>query len=407
MLSKQESVYTEDANIILAQLSVDEILKDPASTIRKTKIVCTLGPTSHTTDQIVKMIDAGMNIGRFNFSHGDHPYHKATFKALKEALKMRPEYVVSAMLDTKGPEVRTGFLKGHQAVNITSGQSLEITTDYSIEGDNNIISCSYEKLPKYAKVGGRILIADGTLQCEITSVKEKSIVVKVLSSAKLGEKKNMNLQSIQVDIPTLIPQDEEDIKEFCINQGFDMIAMSFTRCAKDIIRCRELLGAKAASVKIIAKIENRDGLYNFEEILKEADGIMVARGDLGMEIPAEKVCVFQKWMITKCNLAGKPVITATQMMESMVKNPNPTRAEATDIANAVLDGTDCVMLSGETACGDFPIEAITIMSRICIQSECSVDYKGNFNSMKRNIRVNILTNEASARAVVSTAMDLV
>lgn len=237
-------------------------------------------------------------------------------------------------------------------------------TDYTFRGNKNKIACSYQDLCNSVVVGRKILIADGTIVCKVEEIKESSIIVQVLSNASLGEKKNMNLCGCKITLPTITEKDEDDIVNFGLKEGIDMIAASFVRTASDVEQIRDLLGPKGANVRIISKIENKEGIENFEEILDASDGIMVARGDLGMEIPVEKVFIAQKYMIDKCNLEGKPIITATQMLESMIKNPRPTRAEATDVANAVLDGTDCVMLSGETANGSYPIEAVEIMSKV-------------------------------------------
>lgn len=219
-------------------------------------------------------------------------------------------------------------------------------------------------MPTSVSVGKKILIADGTIVCKVLRILETSIVVQVLSNATLGEKKNMNLSGCKVNLPTITEKDEDDIVNFGLKEGVDMIAASFVRSAQDVEQIRDLLGPKGKNIRIISKIENEEGLENYEEILEASDGIMIARGDLGMEIPVEKVFIAQKYMIDRCNLIGKPIITATQMLESMIKNPRPTRAEATDVANAVLDGTDCVMLSGETANGSYPIEAVEIMARV-------------------------------------------
>jgi pyruvate kinase len=309
------------------------------------------------------------------------------------------------MLDTKGPEVRTGFLRDNKPIDIVSGQSLKILTDYEIEGDNTKITCSYKNLPKSVKVGGLIYIADGSLTCEVTEVHNDHIVVKCKNSCKLGEKKNMNLPGAYVDLPTITPKDEEDLVEFGIRQNIDFVAASFVRKAQDIHNIRDVLGVGGNFIKIIAKIENHEGLENYDEILAAADGIMVARGDLGMEIPPEKVFIAQKWMIQKANLACKPVITATQMLESMIKAPRPTRAEASDVANAVLDGTDCVMLSGETANGDYPVNAVTIMGKVCVEAERTLNYRRLFNDIKLYSPQPIDTSEAVASALCSAVLD--
>lgn len=297
----------------------------------------------------------GMTVARLNFSHGDHKMHGEIVGRLREAFKKKKSLPCAIMLDTKGPEIRTGFLKDHANIKLTKGQSLEITTDWKHEGDSTKIACSYEKINQSVKVGSQVLIADGSIVTKVTEILPSGIKVEVQNDAELGERKNMSLPGAKIDLPTVTEKDEEDIVEFGLKHGIDMIALSFTRTGQDVETVRDLLGPRGEHIKIIAKIENQEGLQNYDEILKHADGIMVARGDLGMEIPPQKVFVAQKWMIRKALEAGRPVITATQMLESMIKNPRPTRAEASDVANAVLDGTDCVMLSGETANGKFPL----------------------------------------------------
>lgn len=332
---------------------------------------CYFRPACWQPANLVKMLDAGMNVARLNFSHGDHKSHGQCLTWLREALKQRPSRRCQVMMDTKGPEIRTGLLKGHKSIELVANQTLKIATDYSIEGDSEQISCSYKALPQSVEVGSSILIADGSLTCEVTEVHEDHVVVLCKNSVKLGEKKNMNLSGASVDLPTLTEKDKDDILSFGVEQKVDMIAVSFVRKAEDVTCIRELLRPKAPHIKIISKIENHEGLQNYGAILEASDGIMVARGDLGMEIPPEKVFIAQKWMIEKANNAGKPVMTATQMLESMIKAPRPTRAEASDVANAVLDGTDYVMLSGETAGGDYPINAVSIMAKICVEAEKS------------------------------------
>jgi len=311
----------------------------------------------------------------------------------------------SIMLDTKGPEIRTGLLKNHQPIDLQKGQLLEITTDYSYEGDPKKIACSYKSLPISVKPGNTILIADGTIEATVVEILKDGVVVEIGNSCKLGEKKNMNLPGIVVDLPTITEKDEDDLVNFALKRGVDMIAASFIRKAKDVEYIRDILGPKGSHIKIISKIENQEGLHNFDEILKVSDGIMVARGDLGMEIPVEKVFVAQKWMIRKANEAGKPIITATQMMESMIKNPRPTRAEASDIANAVLDGSDCVMLSGETASGDYPLNAVQIMARVCTEAELVFDNWQYYEDMVDKCP-NVSDAEALARAAVQLSIEL-
>lgn len=355
---------------------------------------------------LVKMLDAGMNVARLNFSHGDHNSHGKSVANLKEALKQRPDKTCAIMLDTKGPEIRTGNLVDHQPVEFVAGQSLQIVTDYAIEGDNTRIACSYRALPETVQVGSLIYIADGSLTCEVTEIQENGVMVVCKNGAKLGEKKNMNLPGAVVDLPTLTEKDETDLVEFGLKQGIDMVAASFVRKQDDVEYIRDLLGPRGANIKIIAKIENQEGLNNYDEILASADGIMVARGDLGMEIPPEKVFIAQKWMIEKANIAAKPIVTATQMLESMISAPRPTRAEASDVANAVLDGTDAVMLSGESANGAYPIQAVTIMSKCCAEAERCIDYKRTFNDIKLFTPSPVSTSEALAASCVSTVQDL-
>lgn len=370
--------------------------------VKRTKIVCTMGPSCWDVDTIVKMIDAGMNVCRLNFSHGDHEVHAKTLQNIAEAQKQRPNNRLALMLDTKGPEIRTGLLKEKQ-IELKQGEILKITTDYTYLGDSSMISCSYEKLPTSVQPGSVILMADGSVSCEVLECKKDHVVTKVLNNAVIGEKKNMNLPNVKVDLPCIGKKDENDILNFAIPQGCNFIAASFVQSADDVRTIRNILGLRGRQIKIIPKIENVEGLKNFDEILAEADGIMVARGDLGMEIPPEKVFLAQKLMIAKCNVAGKPVITATQMLESMTKNPRPTRAEAADVANAVLDGTDCVMLSGETANGFFPVAAVTVMASICLEAEACIDYPNLYLAICKSIPTPLCTQEAVARSAVEAA----
>ena len=268
-----------------------------------------------------------------------HQTHGATVERIRAAVARCPGFNIAIMLDTKGPEIRTGLL-AEGKVTLVEGQDLEIVTDYTIKGDNTRIACSYPTLPTSVKVGSQILIADGTLLCTVKELRAASVVVTVCNNVTIGEKKNMNLPGVVVDLPTITDKDKDDLINFGLKYGVDMIAASFVRKGSDIIAIRDTLGPAGKHIKIIAKIENQEGLHNYDDILSQTDGIMVARGDLGMEIPIEKVFLAQKMMIRKANLSGKPVITATQMMESMITNARPTRAECSDVANAVLDGTD-------------------------------------------------------------------
>jgi len=322
------------------------------------------------------LIDAGLNVARFNFSHGDHESHYKALGRLRAACKARPHRHVAVMLDTKGPEIRTGFLESGDKVTYERSQKLVLTTDYSFKGNSKRLACSYKSLPTSVKPGQRVLAADGSLVMKVLSCHpdKGEIVVECMNTATIGERKNMNLPGVIVDLPTVTEKDTKDILDWAIPNRIDMIAASFVRKGKDVVTIRKILGKAGRAIKIISKIENQEGLENFDDILRESDGIMVARGDLGMELPPEKVFLAQKMMIRKCNIMGKPVITATQMLESMISNPRPTRAECTDVANAVLDGTDCVMLSGETAGGQYPVEAVKLMAAVCVEAESSIRY---------------------------------
>ncbi|EMS60115.1 Pyruvate kinase, cytosolic isozyme [Triticum urartu] len=305
----------------------------------------------------------------------------------------------------KGPEIRTGFLKDGKPIKLTKGQEITVSTDYDIKGDTNTISMSYKKLPQDVKPGHVILCADGTISLAVLSCDPAAGTVRCRceNTAMLGERKNCNLPGIVVDLPTLTEKDKEDILEWGVPNDIDMIALSFVRKGSDLVTVRQLLGQHAKRIKLMSKVENQEGIVNFDDILRETDAFMVARGDLGMEIPVEKIFLAQKMMIYKCNLAGKPVVTATQMLESMIKSPRPTRAEATDVANAVLDGTDCVMLSGESAAGAYPEVAVKIMARICVEAESSLDNDAVFKEMIKAAPLPMSPLESLASSAVRTA----
>ncbi|CAD5168680.1 pyruvate kinase, cytosolic isozyme [Musa acuminata AAA Group] len=390
----------------MANIDIEGILKELPSDGRvpKTKIVCTLGPASRSVPMLEKLLRAGMNVARFNFSHGTHEYHQETLDNLRVAMH-NTQILCAVMLDTKGPEIRTGFLKDGKPIQLTEGQEITISTDYSIKGDENMISMSYKKLPLDLKPGNSILCADGTITMTVLSCDPGAGTVRCRceNTAKLGERKNVNLPGVVVDLPTLTEKDKEDILGWGVPNNIDMIALSFVRKGSDLVTVRKVLGPNAKSIKLMSKVENQEGVINFDDILRETDAFMVARGDLGMEIPVEKIFLAQKMMIYKCNLAGKPVVTATQMLESMIKSPRPTRAEATDVANAVLDGTDCVMLSGESAAGAYPELAVKIMARICIEAESSLDYEAIFKEMIRSTPLPMSPLESLASSAVRTA----
>ncbi|GAV72706.1 PK domain-containing protein/PK_C domain-containing protein [Cephalotus follicularis] len=370
----------------------------------KTKIVCTLGPASRSVEMTEKLLKAGMNVARFNFSHGSHAYHQETLDNLRTAME-NTGILCAVMLDTKGPEIRTGFLKGGKPIQLKQGQEITISTDYTILGDENMICMSYKKLAEDLSPGGVILCADGTITLTVLACDKKLGLVRCCceNTSVLGERKNVNLPGVVVDLPTLTEKDKEDILQWGIPNNIDMIALSFVRKGSDLVEVRKLLGEHAKNILLMSKVENQEGVVNFDDILANSDAFMVARGDLGMEIPIEKIFLAQKMMIHKANIQGKPVVTATQMLESMIKSPRPTRAEATDVANAVLDGTDCVMLSGETAAGAYPVIAVQTMARICIEAENFIDYADLFKRIMETAPMPMSPLESLTSSAVKTA----
>jgi len=375
-----------------------------------------MGPACWDVPTLCELIDAGMNTARLNFSHGDHKAHGACLERVREAAALRPDHNLGILLDTKGPEIRTGFFKPecNGKIHLKAGATMELTTDYDFKGDETKIACTYKKLPTSVKPGSMILIADGSLVLKVTECLKESVMCEIQNNQSIGERKNMNLPNVKVDLPVLQAKDIDDLQNFAVPHKVDFIAASFVQSAADIKFIRETLGEPGKNIKIISKIENQEGLDKFDEILEETDGVMVARGDLGMEIPPEKVFREQKMMIVKCRNAGKPCVVATQMLESMISNPRPTRAECSDVANAVLDGADCVMLSGETANGSFPKGAVEIMARTCIEAEAMIagndpsGYDEIFKLMKfAKAGGHMLTQiESAASSAVKTACDI-
>ena len=337
--------------------------------IKMTKVVCTIGPKSEKKEVLKELVLSGMNVMRLNFSHGDHEEHGARIKTIREISKETGKHV-AILLDTKGPEIRTGsHAEGDVKYDLVEGQDFIVTTDYSFKGTPEKISVSYPGMTKDLKPGDTILVDDGLIGLEVKEIKGEEIFCKVKNSGALGQKKGVNLPGVSVSLPALAEKDKEDLKFGC-EVGVDYIAASFIRKASDVAEVRRVLDENGGeNIKIISKIENQEGIDNFDEILELSDGIMVARGDLGVEVPVEEVPFMQKMMIRKCNAVGKPVITATQMLDSMQKNPRPTRAEAGDVANAILDGTDAVMLSGESANGKYPVEAVRTMATISAKTD--------------------------------------
>lgn len=366
--------------------------------MKKTKIVCTIGPKTEKVEVLAELLKSGMNVMRLNFSHGDYEEHGNRIKNLKEAMALTGKRA-AVLLDTKGPEIRTIKLEGGNDVPLTAGQEFTITTDKTVIGNNKIVAVTYAGLVDDLKPGNIVLLDDGLIGMEVKEIVGNEVRCIVKNNGDLGENKGVNLPNVAVQLPALAEKDIMDLKFGC-EQNVDFVAASFIRKADDVREVRRVLDENGGKdIKIISKIENQEGLDNFDEILELSDGIMVARGDLGVEIPVEEVPFAQKMMIEKCNLAGKVVITATQMLDSMIKNPRPTRAEATDVANAILDGTDAVMLSGETAKGKYPVEAVTVMAKIAKKTDPMVAFEFEVES-------NATITEAIARGTVDVAETL-
>jgi len=369
--------------------------------MRKTKIVCTIGPASESVEMLEKLILAGMNVARLNFSHGTHEEHKMRIDNIKKARKKLNKHV-AIMLDTKGPEVRLGKFKSGSA-ELKAGSCFTLTTR-DIEGDDNIVSISYKNITKEVTTGSRILIADGLIELKVLDKNDTDVFCQVVNGGIVTDRKNVNIPGATSKLPAVTEKDIADIN-FGINNDIDIIAASFIRKASDIYEIRRILEQRHAEhIQIIAKIENQEGVDNCEEILKVADGLMVARGDLGVEIPAQDIPLVQKHLIAIANEQGKPVITATQMMESMIRNPRPTRAEVTDIANAIFDGTDAVMLSGETAIGNYPAETVSTMAAVAERTELALDFRKMH--AKRDEIQDITVTNAISYASCAAAMDL-
>lgn len=369
--------------------------------MKKTKIVCTIGPKTESIEKLTELVNAGMNVMRLNFSHGDYVEHGNRIANFRQVMKNTGK-TLAILLDTKGPEIRTIKLENGEDVELVAGQSFTFTTDASFVGNNEKVAVTYAGFAKDLNVGNTILVDDGLLEMKVVAVSDTEVTCTVLNNGALGENKGVNLPGVSVSLPALSEKDKNDLKFGC-EQGVDFVAASFIRKASDVKEIREVLAAYGGeNIQIISKIENQEGVDNFDEILELSDGIMVARGDLGVEIPAEEVIFAQKMMIEKCNRARKPVITATQMLDSMIKNPRPTRAEAGDVANAIMDGTDAVMLSGETAKGKYPVEAVTIMAQIANRTDGAL--KAELGSRLDSPRLRI--TEAVCKGAVDTAEKL-
>lgn len=368
--------------------------------MRKTKIICTIGPASESEERLRELMLAGMNVARFNFSHGSHEEHKAKFdRVIKVSSELK--LPVATLLDTKGPEIRLKDIEGGKT-ELVSGQKFILTTE-EILGNNEKVTITYKGLKDDINVGTTILIDDGLIEMVVDEINETDIICSVVNGGPISNHKGVNIPGAALSMPYISDVDRSDIMFGC-DMDFDFLAASFVRCKEDILEVRKIIEEHGSHMKIIAKIENTQGIRNLDEILEAADGIMVARGDMGVEIPMEEVPIVQKQMIKKAEALGKHVITATQMLESMIKNPRPTRAEATDIANAIYDGTTAIMLSGESAAGLYPVEAVKTMAKIAERTEEDIDY--NSRLRRRKDIDNIDTTTAISHATCTTAMDL-
>lgn len=361
--------------------------------MKKTKIICTIGPKSESKEVLKDLMINGMNVCRLNFSHGTHNEHQVRVDNIK---KVREELnlPVALLLDTKGPEIRLGKFSIDE-VNLKSGDTYILTTD-EILANEKIASVSYKDLPNDVSVGGTILIDDGLVEMEVISKNSKQITCLVKNNGVIKSNKGVNVPNAKINLPSITEKDRLDIL-FAIKNDFDFIAASFVRKPEDVYEIRKILDENNSTIKIISKIESQEAVENIDKIIEASDGIMVARGDLGVEIKTEYIPKIQKEIIRKCNQVGKPVVTATQMLDSMIRNPRPTRAEVTDVANAIIDGTDCIMLSGETAAGKYPVQAVKVMKNIAITTENSFDFKQMAQDKNKFEKMNI-TNSISLSA---------
>lgn len=368
--------------------------------MRKTKIICTLGPASESEEKLREIMLAGMNVARFNFSHGSHEEHKRKFDRV---VKIRGELglPVATLLDTKGPEIRLRDIEGGKT-ELVNGQKFTLTTEDML-GNNEMVSITYANLIHDISAGTTILIDDGLIEMVVDEITDTDIICTVINGGPISNHKGVNVPGAELSMPYLSEQDKSDIMFGC-DMGFDFVAASFVRCKEDILAVKKIIEENGSHMRIIAKIENMQGIRNLKEIVEVSDGIMVARGDMGVEIPMEEVPVIQKEMIKLAESEGKQVITATQMLDSMIKNPRPTRAEVADVANAIYDGTTAIMLSGETAAGAYPVEAVSTMAKIAERTEQDINYNERLKKRENTTEYDITT--AISHATCTTAKDL-